>query len=276
MARFLRDLQHMALKRFPLLAWKTWHLKNWLRPDNEFEADFVNRFDSFIDSPTRTAIDIGANFGIYTRLLVKRFDETHAVEPLPNLARPLAQAGLRNCFVHEVALGAEYGEIELSIPYTATKGAVFALTTADADRIDMSGDDISKVEKVRVRVVPFDDEFKRLGDIDFIKIDVEGSELNALRGGHDTLSRQKPVVMIEAEKQVSKHESTAIFDFFEQLGYTPFYFREGKLIQTDRSILDVMADYHASQPSREGYRRYRDENYVYNYIFSPLDKVKRP
>ncbi|MCH2113947.1 MAG: FkbM family methyltransferase [Pirellulales bacterium] len=276
MARFLRNLQHMALKRFPTLAWKVWHLKDGLRQDHEFEVEFITRIDSLIDCQNRTAIDIGANFGVYTRILCKLFQTTHSVEPLPNLAIPLKKAGPKNCVVHQLALGTEHGELELSVPYSETKGEIFALTTAQPDRLDSAvADDILHVKKVKTKVAPFDEVFRDVDDIDFIKIDVEGSEMNVLQGGRETLQRQMPVVLIEAEKHCGE-DGLRIFDFLEELGYGVYHYRNGRLTRTDRSILDEMEKYLDAQPESQRQRRYRDQNYIYNFIFCCPEKVKRP
>src|SRR5205807_3720832 len=104
-AGFVRRLEHAALERFPLLTWRLWHLKNSLSKDYEFEVDFTRSIDKHLASSNRTAIDIGANFGVYTRILAKCFKTVHAVEPLPKLATPLSKAGPKNCIVHQIALG---------------------------------------------------------------------------------------------------------------------------------------------------------------------------
>lgn len=280
MAGFVRRLEHAALERFPLLTWRLWHLKNSFSKDYEFEVEFIRSIDKYIVCPYRTAIDIGANFGVYTRVLAKRFKTVHAVEPLPNLATPLRRAGPKNCVVHQIALGTQRGELELFIPHSDAKGAVFAMTTARSDRIDavqeeidsVEADAFSRVEKLVVKMETFDDEFGQLNDIDFIKMDIEGSELSALEGGRRTLERQKPPMIIEAEKHCGEN-SVRIFEFLEDIGYAPYYFRDGKLTRTDKSILDKMLDYLHSSDHSVNHRRYRDPNYIYNFIFCPPEKV---
>jgi hypothetical protein len=72
-AGIIRRLEHVALERFPLLTWKLWHLENDFIKDYEFEVDFVRSIDKHLVCMHRTAIDIGANFGVYSRILAKRF-----------------------------------------------------------------------------------------------------------------------------------------------------------------------------------------------------------
>jgi FkbM family methyltransferase len=280
-AGFVRRLEHAALERFPLLTWRLWHLKNSLRKDYEFEVEFIQSMDNFVVCRHRTAIDIGANFGVYTRLLAKSFKTVHAVEPLPKLAEPLRKAGPRNCIVHQIALGTAPGELELFVPHSSAKGAVFALTTARSDLLNAVKEGIESthedslhcVEKVVVKMETFDDEFGQIDDIDFIKMDIEGSELSALEGGRRTLERQQPIILIEAEKYCGDN-CVKIFEFLEALGYGAYYYRDNKLTRTDRSILDTMLSYLHARSAPIDYRRYRDPAYIYNFVFSPPDKVR--
>jgi FkbM family methyltransferase len=279
-AGIVRRLQHAALAKFPRLAWKLWHLKNNLKRDDEFEVDFIRSIDSYIDSPRRTAIDIGANFGAYTMILSRQFRTVHSVEPLPTLAKPLRESGPRNCVVHQMALGSKAGELELFVPHSNAKGAVFAMTTAEASRFEGTAgsgvapeDAFNRVERLVVPMQTFDAEFGQIDDIDFIKMDVEGSELSVLQGGRTTLARQQPVMLIEAEKQCGD-ACFAIFALLEELGYSPYYFRDGRMHRTDKSILDTMGDYLQTAAKSPEYRRYRDPKYIYNFIFAPPGRVR--
>lgn len=53
--------------------------------------------------------------------------------------------------------------------------------------------------------------------ISFIKIDVQGDDLNVLRGGRNTLLKNKPVVAVECETDVQRSEVT---NFIKELGYS--------------------------------------------------------
>ena len=72
------------------------------------------------------------------------------------------------------------------------------------------------------------------GRIDFIKIDIEGSELFALRGAVHTIEKFHPWVMVEINDStygMAGYSSAEIFEFFDQLGYTPYKLDRSK--QTD-------------------------------------------
>jgi FkbM family methyltransferase len=69
---------------------------------------------------------------------------------------------------------------------------------------------------------------RRLDDLDaspfFIKIDVQGLELEVLRGARQTLQRYHPVLLIEAPGK-------SVLDFLEQLGYTPCAYANGHFMR---------------------------------------------
>jgi hypothetical protein len=72
----------------------------------------------------------------------------------------------------------------------------------------------------QVRLCRLDDLCRDMrGRISFVKIDVEGHELEVLRGGIETLRRHRPNLLIEIEQ---RHSPVPIFhtlDFLASLGY---------------------------------------------------------
>jgi FkbM family methyltransferase len=97
----------------------------------------------------------------------------------------------------------------------------------DLDRPGFSGlrqpVDRSTVRRYDVRVVTLDDELADLDRIDFIKIDVEGAELRALRGGAATLVKHRPAVLFECgpASHLARfdYKRADLFDYFAELGY---------------------------------------------------------
>ena len=71
-----------------------------------------------------------------------------------------------------------------------------------------------------------DDDVGRLG---FIKIDVEGSELNVLRGAEETIRAHKPVLLIEIDERWSGMPVEESLGFVCDLGYEGVFFADGLL-----------------------------------------------
>lgn len=167
-----------------------------------------------------TILDVGANKGEYTVLLKKLFPNSiiHAFEPIPDLHRTIVKKTDRHeeVNVHQTALGDEIGS--MPIHYTAAQSG---LTSMVAKRFDGSGE---------VLQVPIDtiDNFCAANDIDhihFLKIDVEGFELNVLKGAAAML-REKRIECIQFEFGGTMIDSHTNFrDFFSSLNPTHDIFR---------------------------------------------------
>lgn len=149
----------------------------------------------------RRAVDIGGHCGLWSMHLVQRFVWVDAFEPV---------AAHRECFVKNVPVG----NYELHpVALGATNGSV-SIRTANSSSgdswVDGAGD---------IRMRPLDDfEFQ---DVDFIKLDCEGYELFALRGGEETLKRCKPTVIVEQKpgraQKFGIGETDAV-DYLQSLG----------------------------------------------------------
>ena len=73
--------------------------------------------------------------------------------------------------------------------------------------------------------------------VDFIKLDVEGSELAALKGATETIKRSKPILMVECKKSDhrSVHSDTKeVRELLDNLGY-----KEAGYIRHDKFFVPV-------------------------------------
>jgi hypothetical protein len=73
------------------------------------------------------------------------------------------------------------------------------------------------------RMVRFDDAFPSLLHIDLIKLDLEGGELDAIRGMRNTLLKHHPVVVCETADWLPQQKDgpgrQALFTYMADLGY---------------------------------------------------------
>jgi len=144
-------------------------------------------------TPGATVLDVGANIGLYTieaSRAVGASGHVIAIEAAPSHARSVESSiilnGSSNVTVVNVAVGSETGLAILSLPSNGNMG-MFTLGNVDGN------------ESCTVPVKRIDDIMDELGiaSVDFIKMDIEGSELRALNGAASLLKRHHPPILIE-------------------------------------------------------------------------------
>ena len=145
-----------------------------------------------------TVIDVGANFGYYTILfgaLVGDTGHVYSIEPNPavvtRLRRSVDLNGLaRRTTIVEAAAGSIHGgEVLLFAPNGEAKNA--RIVTAPEAIYPDSG------TIYKVPAVSLDEVAATAPRVDFVKIDVEGSEKSVIAGLMRTLTRDRPSLIIE-------------------------------------------------------------------------------
>jgi FkbM family methyltransferase len=142
--------------------------------------------------PGMHVVDIGANIGYYTMLsasLVGPSGSVTAIEPNPSSAKLLEASRRANSFenvtVAQVAAGRALGLLVIHGSY----GNV--MTSAIPD------DAAALISSTTVPTFRVDDLVPRDRKIDFVKIDVEGAEYNALLGASALIRRCHPMIVSE-------------------------------------------------------------------------------
>lgn len=133
--------------------------------------------------PGMRVVDVGANIGCYLLLLERLVGErgkVTCIEPGPEnlieLDRNIKANGFCNVVVHPIAVGASAGEIGI-------RGGVNAGVS--------SGGDV--IATVPIRTLSETVE----GNVDFVKIDVEGFEVEVLVGASDLMRKCLPTMLVE-------------------------------------------------------------------------------
>lgn len=210
--------------------------------------------------PSRNAIDVGANRGIYTYWMRKRARHVDAFEPQPALASYIRRARLRNVRVHETALSDHAGTAKLLVP---GDDGLARIASSDATDTVSSAAEAELGANTALGVVTRTLDSYNLTDVGFLKIDAEGHELAVLRGANDTILGSRPVVFVESE---ARHASGAPANVIELLlghhGYRRAAFvRRWELV--DIAEFDVRRDQLALLPD------FMDPGYVSNFVFWP-------
>ena len=139
-------------------------------------------------------LDVGANFGWYTTLLSQLCGggEVHAFEPMPDIFGELKHnwtlAGEpKNVRLNNLALGDEAKMID-----------IHRFTNLSSGFSSFSTDGKGEYETFSVPMVTLDSYLKenKVGNIDFMKIDVEGAELMFLHGALKLFAQKTPPIIM--------------------------------------------------------------------------------
>lgn len=156
------------------------------------------------------AIDVGANEGLYTLFAAARVGPSGrvvAVEPSSreraNLQRNVDRNGLKNVTVVDTALGASCGRAQLQI----APGEHAGHNTLGS----FVYDEVVAENSEQVTVETLDLLVERLGlpQVDFVKIDVEGAEVNVLSGADKVLNEARPLLLLEANESALQAQGTS-------------------------------------------------------------------
>lgn len=155
-----------------------------MRPDGTYQLSHLTGAIAHCKK-FELALDGGAHIGTWSKVLAGRFDTVVAVEPSTDTYECLLHniGALENIQFHNLALGKEPGKIKMTLEGfqkaidLKNTGARFTRDGGDIDRVTIDS--------------------LNLPALDFLKLDIEGGEPDALLGAVKTLKKYRPVVLFE-------------------------------------------------------------------------------
>lgn len=188
------------------------HLQGWMKAKNQ-RVDGRLTYQYFKYSAAIkycesrcVAIDVGAHVGLISYWMARDFEEVHSFEPVAEhrecFKKNCEQAiAIKKLTLYPFALGDHDGFVHIH----TTKGS--------------SGDSyVSGIGETPLKML--DD--MSIKNVDFLKLDCEGFELFALKGGDETIQKFRPVVMVEQKpgkaQQFNLGETDAV-KWLESIGY---------------------------------------------------------
>lgn len=195
-------------------------------PYEAFQANLLFK----LGQQSKEFLDIGANMGYYT-LGMPRINpdlKVHSFEPQPvtykTLVRNLELNSLSgNVTTHNCGLGAENSVLTMFIPrFTGSGGGSFANLHVEE----------GEPEVFETPVYSLDKYLDSQSAPDLVKVDVEGFEFEVMLGGQETVSRNKPTIVIELlrkwMKPFGRHPQDVI-DLLVPRGYLVYSIQENGL-----------------------------------------------
>lgn len=201
------------------------------------------------------AVDVGANIGLYSYVLSKICDTVEAFEPVPNNFRVLQNYNARNINVYEAALSSKSGTSVLNIPIE-NNIEIYGLASLSTQ--------FTKQKELKVTTKRLDD--YNFTDVRFIKIDVEGHELDVIRGTKDTIEKWRPIIQVEIEQKRISFPISRVFEEILACGYRGVFLYQNKL----HSLTEFSVENHQNATSAGKHRN--KMKHVDNFLFLPDDR----
>lgn len=200
------------------------------------EPELTMLFESIVKEGHHV-LDVGANCGVHAlnfSKLVGKHGKVWAIDPVHYNVRKLrlngALNGARNLSIKHCALGATKGKMLMNI---AKEDSFFTGNSSLALNEKMEKlQQLNSLENVEVDVDTLDSfvEENSIKKLDFVKIDVEGFEIEVLKGARSVLELLKPVVVMEYSQKRLRHLNidecafsqllTSRYDCYEIMGNT--------------------------------------------------------
>lgn len=215
------------------------HIGLSINLDGRYEDSLLKLIEEFIckeipDAEKCSAVDVGANIGNHSVFFSKFFNRVHSFEP-----NPLAFDVLK--------VNAKYAIPKNNIePYPIGLSDIDGYHSFSINRCNMGASKIesdeiklSSCQNIRVKVQKADNiQCLQNEKISLVKIDVEGHEVNVLKGARNIIQHNKPAIIFEQGAAEIVNGSSRTIDYLAGLGYEfytirkRFYFGEnffGKL-----------------------------------------------
>jgi len=215
---------------FYLLLNPTEHIQQQLFWYGYYEKELGDLLKKIV-KPGAVFVDLGANIGYFSLLVANNSPSAKVIsfEPVAGLFQNMNDNISLNNIKNILTVNAAAGEINEEKE----------LFVSAPDNLGMSSfhqPENYSGKKERVKVVAIDDWFKISGlpRIDVIKLDIEGSELTALKGMKEVLQKQQPVLIVEVNPETLSMfnlKPSDIYDYLKQLNFEGFLILEGAKLE---------------------------------------------
>ena len=214
----------------------------------------------------RLCLDVGANIGNHSVFFTNHFDEVIAFEPHPRTFKLLEANAWQLPKLKPIMMGASDRKAELVAWYNPRNIGAASVEETIWNASEKPKD--KRTHSTTLSLERLDKLVPKLkhDEVDFIKIDAEGHELNVLKGAIEIIGKSKPPIAIELSGGVSRITETV--EFLKTLGYAHFSAPKRDI---DRNSIFTRASEFTAKVS--GRRRPVQFRKIENYIFDDYPMV---
>ena len=192
----------------------------------EPELDLV---DSLV-RPGESAVDVGANHGMWTLALSGRAGaggHVFAFEPVPftfgTLSAVVRRNRLGNVTLFNEGCSDQVGTVDFTVPMQRS-GSSDDLQAHLAARESAGAAANGGGTRISCKTTTLDRALEGVEGISLVKLDIEGAELLALRGAPKLLDRERPAIVCEVDTEFLegfRQKPADVVDFLAQWDYAP-------------------------------------------------------
>ena len=177
------------------------------------ELDALKQFFLTNNYPTKLCLDVGANIGNHSLFFSKIFDHVISFEPFFKTYKILEINSLLVDNVKTFNFG--ISDSDKQMPAAVSEGNLGATRLVDP------GDDFD--ETLNLKKLDTFLEEKKIKEVSYVKYDIEGHEIFALRGSEQIIKNSSPIISLELE--MTKHYKNCLeaIKFIEKCGYKSVY-----------------------------------------------------
>jgi len=171
-------------------------------------------------SPSTNSIDIGAFTGLYTFHMARLSHQCFAFEPNPDAFYALKASVPDNVVLRRQAVSDELAIKKLYVPQACGNNQYPWASVEETPIIRTSNCNSLDINSLRL-----DDE--DFGCVSFIKVDVEGHELQVIQGAANLIRKHQPAILLELEERHQPGCVAHTQSFLSRLGYHGYFLAEG-------------------------------------------------
>lgn len=178
------------------------------------ESTILKMLPPYLDK-NKIAVDVGGNVGHIAYFLSQYSKEVHTFEAVPLVYKRLLSLKEKapNLMVHNLAVSNFEGEANFYVDHLRLSNSGLN----DLSDIETSFKKKAEFDAIKAKVITLDS--LNLKGVSLVKVDVEGTELDVLKGAEKLIKEQSPAFVLEIYEPFSKYPIEDIFKFMFDRGY---------------------------------------------------------